>query len=198
MRIILLVIFFFPVYVFANSCSLQNECRTVATKIIDGDTIEIETGEKVRYIGIDAPEKEDRELAKKATDKNRELVEGKELLLIKDVSDKDKYGRLLRYVYTDVFINEVLVKDGFAKALTIKPDISKEEIFIKAEMEARSNKLVIWEDAYEVCKKEKEAIQNELGMCNKKELDFTPPVVLGILIGVIGTLIFIRKFKIKL
>src|SRR3989344_6996325 len=89
------------------------------TRVIDGDTIEIEGGQKVRYIGIDTPETVDpRSLpqcfGKEAASKNRELVEGKKVRLEKDILDKDKYGRLLRYVYlpdsnSGIFINDYLV-----------------------------------------------------------------------------------------
>src|SRR4030042_2567140 len=76
----------------------------LVTRVIDGDTIEIEGGQKVRYIGIDTPEKVDPRpsvqcYGKEAAAKNKELVEGKRVRLEKDVSETDKYGRLLRYVF---------------------------------------------------------------------------------------------------
>src|SRR3990167_1293984 len=78
-------------------------------KVIDGDTIEIDGGARVRYIGIDTPETVSPTSAiecygKESSNKNRELVEGKTVRLEKDVSEIDKYGRLLRYVYVgDIF-----------------------------------------------------------------------------------------------
>ena len=85
----------------------------VVTKVIDGDTIQIENGQKVRYIGIDTPELKGNECyAKQAREKNKELVEGKQVKLQKDISETDKYGRLLRYVYTEQgkFVNNLLVQ----------------------------------------------------------------------------------------
>ena len=80
-------------------------------RVVDGDTIEIEGGQKVRYIGIDTPETVDPSrpvgcYGKEASDKNKELVEGKIVRLEKDISETDRYGRLLRYIYVgDIFVN---------------------------------------------------------------------------------------------
>jgi len=83
--------------------------------VIDGDTIEIEGGERVRYIGIDAPEA-DECYGPEATDANEELVMGKEVILIRDVENRGKYGRLLRYVIADGrFVNAELVRLGYAE-----------------------------------------------------------------------------------
>ena len=73
---------------------------------MDGDTIELSNGEKVRYIGINTPETKDPRkivecFGKESYEYNKKLVEGKEVALEKDVSDKDKYGRLLRYVWIE-------------------------------------------------------------------------------------------------
>jgi len=95
----------------------------VVTRVIDGDTIEVSiAGEsyKVRYIGIDTPELDDKRpkfcaLAQEATRYNRELVKGKTVRLEKDISETDQYGRLLRYVYVgDIFVNAELVRQGLA------------------------------------------------------------------------------------
>lgn len=120
------------------------------TKVIDGDTIEIEGGQKVRYIGMDTAEMDDKNpvklcYAQKAFEKNKELVEGKEIRLEKDVSEKDKYGRLLRYVFVgDIFVNDYLVRNGFANAVTYPPDVKHEEQFQQAEKEAREKKSGFW------------------------------------------------------
>lgn len=113
------------------------------TKVIDGDTIKIETGESVRYIGIDAAEEGC--FADEATAKNKELVEGKEVRLEKDVSEIDKYGRLLRYVYVDnLFVNDYLVRNGYANISTYPPDVKYQDQFRQAEQEARENKRGLW------------------------------------------------------
>lgn len=109
-----------------NNKQSQNNLAPKTIKIahvIDGDTIVLSTGEKVRYIGIDTPElnkngpSDDECLAWVAKTRNQELLSRGKITLIKDNNvDKDKYGRLLRYVYVnDVFINKVLVAEGLAE-----------------------------------------------------------------------------------
>ncbi len=127
----------------------ENQIFKVA-RIIDGDTIEIESGEKIRYIGINTPEIDDKDpiklcFAQKAALKNKELIEGKQVSLVKDVSETDKYGRLLRYVYVgDIFVNDFLVRQGFAQVNTYPPDVKFKEQFQEAEQEARQNKRGLW------------------------------------------------------
>lgn len=119
-------------------------------RIIDGDTIEIEGGQKVRYIGIDAPEtvhpsKTVACFGKEAAEKNKELVEGKMVKLEKDVSETDKYGRLLRYVYVEgLFVNDYLVRQGYATVYTTPPDIKYQDLFFESERAARDNKRGLW------------------------------------------------------
>lgn len=120
--------------------------RTVAkvTRVIDGDTIEIDYNQRVRYIGMDTPEK-DTCFFNESTNKNKELVEGKTVSLEKDVSETDRYDRLLRYVYVgDTLINEVLVKEGYAQILTVPPDVKYQEKFLTAQKEARDNNRGFW------------------------------------------------------
>jgi micrococcal nuclease len=119
-------------------------------RIIDGDTIELTDGRKVRYIGVDTPEtkhptKEQQCYGQAASEKNKELVEGKTVKLEKDVSETDRYGRLLRYVWVDdQLINLVLVRDGFAIASSYPPDVAKQEIFRDAEKTAREKNVGLW------------------------------------------------------
>ena len=130
------------------------------TKVIDGDTIEIEGGEKVRYIGIDAAEVyptpqcfSDESLAK-----NRELVLGKVVRLEKDVSETDKYGRLLRYVFvespstgsgqTSLFVNDCFVRSGYAKVMTVLPDDKYKDQFLESEKYAEENNLGLWSKCF--------------------------------------------------
>lgn len=119
-------------------------------KIIDGDTIEIETGEKIRYIGIDTPETVDPRrpvscFGKEAKDKNKELVEGKVVKLVKDISETDRYKRLLRYIWVgDIFVNDYLIREGYAKAATFPPDVKYEKQFQQAEKEARNANRGLW------------------------------------------------------
>jgi len=122
----------------------------VATRVIDGDTIEVTfadgTKRKVRYIGINTPERFE-DLYKESTQANARLVEGKEVKLVKDVSETDKYGRLLRYVYIgDTFVNAELVKRGYAAVATYPPDVKYADYFVKLAAEAREKKVGLWSD----------------------------------------------------
>ena len=113
-------------------------------RIIDGDTIEIEGGERVRYIGINTPETVEC-FGLEATDRNEALVEGRIVGLERDVSEIDSFGRLLRYVYVDgVMVNELLVRKGYAKVSTFLPDVKYEDRFLAAEQEARYAGLGLW------------------------------------------------------
>lgn len=97
------------------------EHKFIVKRIIDGDTIELENGETIRFLGIDTPEKGEC-LYSEAKNININLLEGKKISLIKEDNDKDIYGRLLRYVYIDsLFINDYLIEQGFSQ---LKPSES--------------------------------------------------------------------------
>jgi hypothetical protein len=108
--------------------------------VIDGDTIEVELGGftyKVRYIGMNTPEMDDF-CGPEAKAVNVGLVEGQTVTLVKDVSETDKYHRLLRYVYIgDIFVNAELVRLGYASAATYPPDVKYSDLFVQLEHEAR-------------------------------------------------------------
>lgn len=129
--------------------------KALVLEVIDGDTIEIENGSKVRLIGIDTPETKDPRrpvgcFGKEASKEAKKLLEGKIVILQKDVSETDKYGRLLRYVFLPLesdqalFVNDYLVREGFAKVLTYPPDVKYNEQLRQAEKEAREAKLGLW------------------------------------------------------
>ena len=137
-------------------------------KVIDGDTIVLQGGETVRYIGMDAPEMSFRQgcFAQQATTKNSELVLGKFVRLEKDVSERDKYGRILRYVYVskndnpstltnlnnnelEVFVNEYLVKEGYATVKIYSPDVVYADLLAQAEKDARENHRGLWSECYQ-------------------------------------------------
>ena len=116
-------------------------------KVVDGDTIIIEGGYEVRYIGIDTPEiyPAAAPFGMEAREANRRLVEGKEVRLERDVSETDKYGRLLRYVYVDdVFINAELVRQGLARAKAYPPDTRWQDYLERMEDEAREAGRGMW------------------------------------------------------
>ena len=119
-------------------------------RVIDGDTIEIEGGEVIRYIGIDTPETVDPRkpvqcFGIEASKRNKALVEGKTVRLERDITDKDRYGRSLRYVWVDnTLINLELVRQGFAHSFSYPPDIKYQDSFVSAEGEAREAKRGLW------------------------------------------------------
>jgi micrococcal nuclease len=122
-------------------------------RVIDGDTIEMENGDKVRYIGINTPESVDPRkkvecFGKEAAAFNRKLVEGRSVRLERDVSDHDRYGRLLRFVYLEdgTLVNEMLVREGYASVATYPPDVAKKDLFIAAEQEARIEQRGLWNE----------------------------------------------------
>lgn len=116
-------------------------------EVIDGDTIVIEGGYRVRYIGIDTPEIHPQVEAYgiEAWQANRQLVEGKRVRLERDVSETDRYHRRLRYVYVDsVFVNAELVKMGLAQAKAYPPDTRYQDYLEKLEGEARRAGRGMW------------------------------------------------------
>ncbi|MFM2381515.1 MAG: hypothetical protein RLZZ76_282 [Candidatus Parcubacteria bacterium] len=120
--------------------------------VVDGDTIKVQIGgreETVRYIGIDTPEPyrdgEPACFSREATKRNTELVEGNEVRLVSDHEDEDKYGRLLRYVYVgDVFVNQTLIEEGYAKKLSIYPNTEHAAEFARIQSEAKEEKKGLW------------------------------------------------------
>lgn len=132
------------------SISLRPSETAIVKRVIDGDTIELESGLRVRYIGIDTPElptstKGIECFAKEATEKNKELVEGKTIVMKKDVSETDKYQRLLRYVWIGgIFVNEYLVQEGYARQATFPPDVAYSGLFRSATMEAKKSDKGLW------------------------------------------------------
>lgn len=130
----------------------------VVVAVLDGDTIEVVINgnvKRVRYIGIDTPEKVgDKNVpecfAAEATQKNEALVLGQIVHLIKDVSEVDRYERLLRYVYVgEDFINLRLVAEGYARAVMYPPDVAMSDELKKAEAVAQNTEIGLWS----VCKR---------------------------------------------
>ena len=137
----------------AESPTPPSSAPVKVTRVVDGDTIDVEIDgktERVRYIGIDTPETVDPRkpvqcFGVEASKKNKELVEGKMVRLEKDITDRDRYGRLLRYVWVDdTLINQELVAQGFASSYSYPPDIARQDLFVVAEKKAREEKLGLW------------------------------------------------------
>lgn len=124
-------------------------------KVIDGDTIELESGQLLRYIGIDTPEvrlkKENhfvyspQPFALEAAEFNRKLVEGKNIEIEFDLEKKDRYGRLLGYCFIDnQMVNAKLLEEGYAVLYAFPPNVKYTEIFVSLQKKARQEKRGLW------------------------------------------------------
>jgi micrococcal nuclease len=127
--------------------------EALVVDVIDGDTIDVLIDGRelrVRYIGIDTPETVDpREpvgcFGREASEHNRQLVERRTVGLERDVSETDRFGRLLRYVWVDDrMVNARLVEEGYATATTFPPDVRYADLFAALEAEAREGGRGLW------------------------------------------------------
>ncbi len=167
--LILLVVGFFLVKKFTEPDSSAGDNKSgeyyTVVRVVDGDTFELEDKIKVRLLGIDTPEKYEskkldkdaevsgqdkktiKKLGKLASDYVRGFAEGKRVRLERDPKndDKDKYGRLLRYVYLEdgTCVNAKIIKDGYAQVYE-KFEITKLDEFRKLQKEARENNRGLW------------------------------------------------------
>jgi micrococcal nuclease len=144
-RLRLLTIIIFLLTLLVGCSSPPATARVI--QVIDGDTIIVEGGYRVRYIGIDTPEvyPEAEAFGLEAWQANRRLVEGNEVRLERDVSQTDKYGRLLRYVYVDdVLVNAELVRQGLARSEAYPPDTKYQDRLEEMEAEAKVAGRGIW------------------------------------------------------
>jgi micrococcal nuclease len=124
-------------------------------RVVDGDTVEVQVGgrkETVRLIGIDTPETVDPRspvecFGAEASDRSKALLpEGTEVRLVADVEPRDRYDRLLAYVYRDdgTFVNLALVEDGYASVLTYPPNVAHVDEFTAAAARARDEGRGLW------------------------------------------------------
>jgi micrococcal nuclease len=127
--------------------------RAYVTRVIDGDTIEVRIGgeeDEVRYIGIDTPETVKpgtpvQCFGPQASALNHRLVEGRRVSLVFDRERRDVYGRLLAYVYVERrFVNAYLVRRGYARTLTIPPNVSHAGLFHRLARNAGQDGLGLW------------------------------------------------------
>lgn len=114
------------------------------TRVVDGDTIDVSINGQpftVRYVGVNTPER-DEVCYTEATAANAALVQGQTVRLVKDVSETDRFGRLLRYVYVgSTFVNQTLVQQGWAEAASYPPDTAFIPTFQQLEAQAASANL---------------------------------------------------------
>jgi micrococcal nuclease len=143
-----------------------NYANILVTRVIDGDTLELENGDRLRLIGIDTPEihqsqkllrdsrrsKQDiqtiQALGQRAKVFTRQLVERKRVSLEFDIERYDRYNRLLVYVFLKdgTFVNARIVEAGYAQLLTVPPNVKYVDLFKKLYKEARLNKKGLWSD----------------------------------------------------
>jgi micrococcal nuclease len=123
-------------------------------RVVDGDTFVTAEGEKVRLIGVDTPESvapgEDRNVpfGKVASEYTEKLIEGKNVRLEYDAEQTDRYGRMLAYIYLEdgTFVNDKLVREGYARCMTVPPNIKYESRFLESQQQAKEEGLGVWED----------------------------------------------------
>lgn len=147
-----------------TSCAQTNYNNILVTKVVDGDTLRLANGELVRLIGIDAPEmyesdKLHRDAQRTGKDINtitamgreaykfvRKLVEGKHTQLEFDLEKRDKYGRLLAYIYLPdgTFVNAEIVKQGYASPMSIPPNLRYADLFQRLYQQAQEKRIGLW------------------------------------------------------
>ncbi len=146
---------------FGDSYDYSN---ALVIRVVDGDTLKLENGVRVRLIGIDTPEMHDsskldkdsrrsgedksviKRLGRQSYEFTRKLVEGKYVTLEFDVEKRDYYGRLLAYAYLKdrTFVNAEIVKQGYASLLTYPPNVKYADLFLRLYQEARQNRRGLW------------------------------------------------------
>ena len=128
----------------------------VVVRVVDGDTIHVRIAdriENVRYIGVNTPEvhhprKGEEPGGREAAAINRGLVIDRSVRLETDVQSRDRYGRLLAYVWIgDTMINAELVRLGYAQVMTIPPNVRHQALFAKLQREARESQRGLWRSA---------------------------------------------------
>jgi micrococcal nuclease len=131
------------------------------SEVTDGDTILLNNGNVVRYIGIDTPEQGDSFFVE-ATEANRQLVRGKKLRLEFDIDKQDGYGRVLAYVWADsLLVNAELIRRGLASVYLFSPNLKYRDDFVSLQKGARESQSGIWsvavseEEYYVASKKSK-------------------------------------------
>lgn len=142
----------------SNTLAKFNLKEVTVSRVVDGDTVELSDGSKVRFIGVNTPESTTKiELyGKEASDYTKGKLTGKTVYVEKDISETDKYNRLLRYVWLDIpkeitdieirakMYNANLLLNGYAEQSTYPPDVKYAEYFKNYASEARSASKGVW------------------------------------------------------
>ena len=137
---------------FCDAACPQAQAReALVRRVIDGDTFELENGERVRLIGIDSPEYEPLKnhvqfFGKEASDYARGLLDRKKIRLENDIEPRDKYGRTLAYAYLEdgQLVNRLLVREGHARAKYFPPNGRYRRELNNAQKEAQKSKKGLW------------------------------------------------------
>ena len=125
----------------------------LVVRVVDGDTLHVRLAdrlEKVRYIGVNAPEvhhpsRGEEPGGTEAYARNRQLVEGKRVRLELDVQARDRYGRLLAYVWVGAtMVNAELLRLGYAQVMTVPPNVRHQALFVKLQRDAREAGRGLW------------------------------------------------------
>jgi micrococcal nuclease len=133
----------------ASAASIEG----TVVRIVDGDTIHVRIGdriEKVRYIGVNTPEihhpqKGEEPGGREAAQLNRALLDTRHVRLETDVQTRDRYGRLLAYVWIgDTMVNAELVRRGYAQVMTVPPNVRHQALFVKLQRDAREAGRGLW------------------------------------------------------
>ena len=135
------------------------------SRVIDGDTVVLSDGEKLRLIGVDTPESSGnpklirdvkksgqskeflKKLGKIAKSKTEAIVQGKKVRIETDVQSRDRYGRLLGYLYLQddgTFVNAQMLKEGYAQVMSIPPNVKYQDLFLELQQEARKDRRGFW------------------------------------------------------
>lgn len=129
------------------------------SRVVDGDTVELEGGDRVRMIGVNTPEtvkpgEPEQPYGKQASDFTKSQIQGKRLFLETDVQEKDQYGRILGYLYTQepknqdelekYMFNAILLREGYAQLMTIQPNSKYADTFVKFQRQAREGNKGLW------------------------------------------------------
>ncbi len=127
---------------------LQKLEKVHVEKVIDGDTIVIENGETIRFIGVDTPEYEESFYAKTATAFTKNKLLNRDVYIELDKDKFDKHGRILAYIYTEEgkFFNALLLQKGRAMLLSVPPNTKYMKIMQEMAKQARDNESGLWED----------------------------------------------------
>lgn len=136
--------------------AVPSTLEATVRRVVDGDTVMVTIGtrlERVRYIGVNTPEvhhptRGEEPGGREASALNGELVGGRAVRLELDVQERDRYGRLLAYVWVgDVMVNAELVRRGYAQVMTVPPNVRYQALFLKLQREARDARRGLWKPA---------------------------------------------------